>query len=225
MKSESDKDFHKRLQVVILETNKDPFVWAKEAGIPNATFNRIWNDAQIPKYDNLIKIAKFSGVSLDWLLLGKANKPADYSEASKESEFITIPRVDIQLAAGGGVLNGDHVEKLDEIPFTRQFLGRKLGRTKTDGLVILTADGDSMDPLISDGDLVMVDRKRNTLSDGVYAFVYGGMARVKKLRATLSGDIEVISQNPEYKDELLKRSELDDFHIIGKVVWCGHRFS
>ncbi|KZL27937.1 LexA repressor [Pseudovibrio sp. WM33] len=82
-----------------------------------------------------------------------------------------------------------------------------------------------MDPLIADGDLVMVDRKRNELSDGVYAFIYGGMARVKRLRPTIQGDVELISQNPEYKDELLKRADLEDFHIIGKVVWCGHRFS
>ncbi len=104
-------------------------------------------------------------------------------------------------------------------------MARKQGRTNTDGLVILIAKGDSMDPLIADGDLVMVDRKRNELSDGVYAFVYGGMARVKYLRPTLSGDIAVISQNPLHEKELLPRTDLEDFQITGKVVWCGHRFS
>ncbi|WP_244283449.1 S24 family peptidase [Pseudovibrio sp. Tun.PSC04-5.I4] len=141
-----------------------------------------------------------------------------------EAAFITIPRVDIRLAAGSGALNGDSITKVEEIPFTKGFLGGKLGKASADGLIILTAGGDSMDPLIADGDLVMVDKKRNILQDGVYAFVLAGMARVKRLRPTALGDLELISQNPEYENELLKRTDLEDFHIIGKVVWCGHRF-
>ncbi|SDR40288.1 S24 family peptidase [Pseudovibrio sp. Tun.PSC04-5.I4] len=225
MKSEIENEFQGRLGELIAKAGKDPFVWAKEVGIPGATFNRIWNESKIPKYDHLIRISEYSKVSLDWLLKGVQTSGADLPLASIEGKFITIPRVDVCLAAGSGALNGDSIEKMEDIPFTKSFLGGKLGKTSTDGLIILTADGDSMDPLIADGDLVMVDKKRNTLSDGVYAFVYGGLARVKYLRPTLQGDIEVISQNPIHDKELLKRADLQDFHIIGKVVWCGHRFS
>ncbi|MDX5595290.1 S24 family peptidase [Pseudovibrio sp. SPO723] len=225
LKSEIEIAFQQRMKDLISKTGKDPFVWAKEAGIPGATFNRIWNEAKVPKYDHLIRISEFAGVSLDWLLLGKNSKPIIGLAQPGGHEFITIPRVDVRLAAGTGALNGDHLEKVEEIPFTREFLGGKLGRTSQEGLIILTAQGDSMDPLIADGDLVMIDRKRNELSDGIYAFVLGGMARVKRLRPTALGDLELISQNPEYKDELLNRSDLEDFHVIGKVVWCGHRFS
>ncbi|KZL25642.1 LexA repressor [Pseudovibrio sp. Ad37] len=171
----------------------------------------------------LISISKTAGLDLNELVFGESSTGG--ASNVEGAGIITIPRVDIQLAAGSGALNGDSIEKVEDIPFTKGFLGGKLGRSSADDLIILTADGDSMDPLIADGDLVMIDKKRNTLSDGVYAFVYGGLARVKYLRPTLQGDIEVISQNPTHKDELLKRSDLEDFHIIGKVVWCGHRFS
>ncbi|KZK97318.1 MULTISPECIES: S24 family peptidase [unclassified Pseudovibrio] len=225
MKSEIEINFQKRLQELISETGKDPFVWAKDAGIPGATFNRMWNEAKIPKYDHLIRISEFSGASLDWLLTGKELPSLGGVSSSSSGGFTIIPRVDIRLAAGSGAFNGDSIERVEDIPFTKEFLGGKLGRSSSDGLIILTAGGDSMDPLIADGDLVMVDKKRNALQDGVYAFVYGGLARVKRLRPTIQGDVELISQNPEYKDELLNRADLEDFHIIGKVVWCGHRFS
>lgn len=76
MNSEIGKSgFHARLAEVI--GAEEPFAWAKRAGIPSATFDRIWNGRTIPKSDHLIRIAEFSGVTLDWLVLGKgeANSP------------------------------------------------------------------------------------------------------------------------------------------------------
>ncbi|WP_068006452.1 S24 family peptidase [Pseudovibrio axinellae] len=125
----------------------------------------------------LISTSKTAGLDLNELVLGESS--ANCSNAAEGASVISIPRVDIQLAAGCGALSGDSIEKVEDIPFTKDFLGGKLGRSSTDGLIILTADGDSMDPVIADGGLVMVDKKRNTLSDGVYAFVYGGLAPAK----------------------------------------------
>ncbi|SDR16055.1 S24 family peptidase [Pseudovibrio sp. Tun.PSC04-5.I4] len=199
---------------------------AEIAGVSVEQLNKwISGKVKVP-VEGVHSLAAGMDIDLSWVFTGvQALTSKPKANVTLKSDFTIIPRVNVHLAAGSGTLNGDTIENLEDIPFTKSFLGGKLGRTSTDGLIILTADGDSMDPLIADGDLVMVDKKRNTLSDGVYAFVYGGLARVKYLRPTLQGDIEVISQNPIHKDELLKRSELEDFHIIGKVVWCGHRFN
>ncbi|KZL27952.1 XRE family transcriptional regulator [Pseudovibrio sp. Ad37] len=211
--------FSERLKKLMGDDSRAEF--AEKCNISVGALRNYLNDG-MPSADKALRIARLFNVSIEWLIEGtqisKLNK-------AQSVDFITIPRVNVHLAAGGGSLNGDNIEKLEDIPFTKSFLGGKLGRSTAEGLIILTADGDSMDPLIADGDLVMVDKKRNTLSDGVYAFVYGGLARVKYLRPTIQGDVELISQNPIHKDELLKRSDLEDFHIIGKVVWCGHRFT
>ncbi|MDD7908608.1 S24 family peptidase [Pseudovibrio exalbescens] len=199
-------------------------LFAQKVGISEGTLRSIRKGSS-PTLETLLAICKGANVNIGWLTTGIGPMRPSDDQSTLPLNVITIPRVDVRLAAGTGALNGDHLETVEEIPFTREFLGGKLGRASQDGLIILTAQGDSMDPLIADGDLVMIDRKRNELADGVYAFVYGGMARVKRLRPTIQGDLELISQNPEYKDELLKRSDLEDFHIIGKVVWCGHRFS
>nr|WP_153039701.1 S24 family peptidase [Pseudovibrio sp. Ad37] len=198
--------------------------FAKKCGIGDSLIRKYLNGG-MPGLDKTVQIASACGVNLQWLATGEGPMHPGEERGVCSDDFISISRADVRLAAGGGSWNGDNLLVLDEIPFTREFLRRRLGRSNIDGLVILTADGDSMDPLIADGDLVMVDRNRDTLSDGIYAFVFAGMARVKRLRPTILGDIEVISENPIYKDELLKRSDLEDFHIIGKVVWCGHHFS
>ncbi len=214
--------FIKRLEEITKNVSARQF--AHSAGISEGTLRSVKKGSS-PTLETLLAICRAANVNIGWLSTGEGPMRSGETDQPQKTKFITIPRVDICLAAGSGALNGDSIEKVEDIPFTNEFLGGKLGRTSADGLIILTAGGDSMDPLISDGDLVMVDRKRNMLQDGVYAFVYGGLARVKYLRPTLQGDIEVISQNPIHKDELLKRTDLDDFHIIGKVVWCGHRFS
>nr|WP_321460445.1 S24 family peptidase [uncultured Cohaesibacter sp.] len=218
MNSEIENSFKSRLVELVERSNMEPFAWAKAAGIPGATFNRIWNEGTIPKSEHLIRISEFADVSIDWLLKGK-------EFTTGNSAFIGIPRYDASLSAGNGFWNIETASVLDHIPFTAEFLRRRLGRSNPDDLIILTANGDSMEPLIGDADLVMVDRKKNELTDGICAFVLNGMARVKRLRQTLNGDLEVMSENPLYDKELLKKEELANFQLIGKVVWCGHHFA
>jgi len=63
--------FHQRLALLI--GTEEPFRWAKRMGIPSATFARIWNNYDIPKHEHLCRIAQRCAVSLDWLLMGKAD--------------------------------------------------------------------------------------------------------------------------------------------------------
>ncbi len=62
--------FHQRLTLLI--GTQEPFRWAKQIGIPAATFDRIWNKHDIPKHDHLCRIAKACGVSVDWQLTGES---------------------------------------------------------------------------------------------------------------------------------------------------------
>lgn len=64
--------FRERLGSLIGEEN--PFVWAKRKGISSATFNRMWNEGQIPKVETLAKVVEGTAASLDWLLLGRGTQ-------------------------------------------------------------------------------------------------------------------------------------------------------
>jgi len=56
----------------ILMNGERPYTWSKKVGIEKGLFQYYWQKGKIPTYDNLIKIQKYSGCSLDWLLTGKS---------------------------------------------------------------------------------------------------------------------------------------------------------
>lgn len=60
--------FRSRLGQIV--GSQDPFAWAKNAGIPSSTWDRVWNHGLIPKAATLVKIAEASGQTVDWLIKG-----------------------------------------------------------------------------------------------------------------------------------------------------------
>ncbi|MEQ8605146.1 MAG: S24 family peptidase [Marivibrio sp.] len=142
-------------------------------------------------------------------------------ESHSESDTPRVPRYDLALAAGHGSFI-DRAELLDHIPFTQAFLRRKLGRSSTDGLVMLDARGDSMEPTIGDGDLVMIDTRERDLQGGLMAFVLHDVAYIKRLRPLMAGGLEIVSDNAElYPAERLGQQDLADLQVIGRVRWVG----
>lgn len=55
----------------ILMNGEPPYRWAKKAGIYKGLFQYYWQNGKIPAVDTLIKIQKYSGCSLDWLITGQ----------------------------------------------------------------------------------------------------------------------------------------------------------
>ena len=98
---------------------------------------------------------------------------------------------------------------------------RDIGRSKPDDLVIVHAEGDSMEPLIADGARVMVDTRDTRLREGIFAFRVGDELRVKRLRRLGSDAIELLSENPRYEPEILAEDRLRDFAILGRVLWVA----
>lgn len=145
--------------------------------------------------------------------------PGEDLEGPIKSNFMGVPRYDAHLAAGGGAFN-ERAKVIDYIPFTREFMANKLGRSSAEGLVVLEARGDSMEPTIGGGDLVLIDQHLTGLSDGIIAFVLDDTALVKRVRSSPDG-VEVISDNHMYPPYRLEQNRLDELHVIGRVRWIG----
>ncbi len=62
--------FRDRLKLLMKEDK--PYTWARKVGIEKGLFQYYWQKGKIPTYENLLKIQRYSGCSLDWLLTGKA---------------------------------------------------------------------------------------------------------------------------------------------------------
>ena len=122
---------------------------------------------------------------------------------------------DIRLAAGSGI----HVEQDGEVrdlAFREDWL-RSLGLAPQ-SLVAVRSDGDSMSPRIQDGDLLLINTAMRSPQNGkIYAFTQGRKGRVKRLYKTDRG-LRVVSDNPDYPEEIITPDRIDGFHIIGRVI-------
>lgn len=192
--------------------------FARRCGFSVGALKNYLTKGTIPSADKAMQIADVCGVRLEWLIHGTGPK---YAEAPQASPYSEVPRYDLALAAGYGSFI-DRAELLDHIPFTQAFLRRKLGRSSTDGLVMLDARGDSMEPTIGDGDLVMIDTRETDLQGGLMAFVLHDAAYIKRLRPLMAGGLEIASDNADlYPAERLSQEDLADIQIIGRVRWVG----
>lgn len=90
----------------------------------------------------------------------------------------------------------------------------------------LSVKGDSMEPKISEGDIVIV-RRQQTVENGEYAVVLVGNndATVKKFYR-LDNGIKLISTNPSYDPFFYTIEEVDTLpvEVIGKVVELRAKF-
>lgn len=139
-------------------------------------------------------------------------------------DYVTIPLCNAQGSVGGG--SGVNAEQIvDFLLFKRLWLRTELRAAPAD-LFLITVQGESMEPTLSKGDTVLVDRRYpQDVRDGIYALRMGGTVLIKRLQCMPGGVFKVSSDNPAYQPFEVKASELqgEDFAIIGRVVWMGRR--
>ncbi len=138
------------------------------------------------------------------------------------AEYAAIPRFEAELAAGAGQTNDQDVV-IETFAFRRDWLKRI--PVSPSNACLVKVRGDSMEPLLHDQDMVLIDRSRRTVRPGkVYALTDGGAARVKRLERPDDDTLVLRSDNPSYPLEFRRGSGLEEISILGQVVWSGHTF-
>lgn len=204
------RGFAERLEAALGAREKG--VIARRARIAPSTFTKYLAGGSEPGAFKVARLAESLGVSLTWLLTGQGLPNAE------AAGYVGVPIYDVRLAAGTASFS-EGARIVGEAPFDYQLI-RQLGRTNADGLGVLTAEGDSMEPTIPDGARVLVDLKDTRLREGIFGFRFDGELRVKRLRRVGEG-VEIISDNPRYEPERLEGTDLERFAVIGRVWWVG----
>jgi phage repressor protein C with HTH and peptisase S24 domain len=132
--------------------------------------------------------------------------------------YVLLPRVEARAAAGhGSGLDSDQV--VDFLAFSEDWVRNTLHRRPAN-LALLEATGDSMDPTIRDGDVLLVDTSvRDIQSSRVYVLQVNGALLVKRIQVRLDGSLVVKSDNPSYEAEVVRPDERNPLRIVGQVVW------
>lgn len=145
--------------------------------------------------------------------------PADLPNLAERFAFVR--RYDVRASAGNGALTtADELEGGDFVAFRADWLHR-IGVSPRQAEVLI-AIGDSMEPTIRDGDLLLIDRSFDRPKDnGIYVLVLGGMVLVKRIQTRRDGSVVLLSDNQRYENEVVPADELPDLKVEGRVRWFG----
>lgn len=145
---------------------------------------------------------------------------ADFLRPAPAGDAIRIAHYDVRTALGSGQVVPDYPEMMADIVVSRLHL-QELGVTYKDPahLKMLTGHGQSMAPTIQHLDPMIVDASiREFEGDGIYSFVWQGHFYTKRLQVADAEHFEMISDNPNHKDRLIR---IDETYIQARVllVW------
>ena len=131
-----------------------------------------------------------------------------------DAAMIAVRRIDAAAYAGPGGLVEDDRDAGDERIDAR--VVRRLG-VEPAALTMITARGDSMEPLIHDGDALFVDTGDRRLSSraGVFVLRIDDALLVKRV-ARIGLEVRVTSDNPATPAIALLRA--DRVEVVGRVV-------
>ncbi len=164
--------------------------------------------------DDRRKLAQFFAVPESELGASEGNSSAP---SPPRGDWLEVPRLPLGAAAGPGAMAVDEAP-FDSFRFSRRWL-RDQGLSGAQ-LSAIRVQGDSMEPLLHDGDEILVDRAQRSLRDGIHVVRLGDALMVKRLAAAGPGRATLLSQNFQYPPVEVA---LDELEIVGRVVWKSGR--
>lgn len=182
--------------------------FAKAIGVPYSSLTDWINGNTYPRIDKIQKMADFFGIDKSDLV--------EQRNAQKKVEAIRIPVLG-RVAAGIPIEMVEDVIDWEEIDDATAKLGT---------IFALSIKGDSMEPRIVSGDVVIVRQQDDAESgDIVIVSVNGDDATCKRLRKYKDG-IELVPSNPSYSPIFFSNDEIiaKPVKILGKVIELRGKF-
>lgn len=186
-------------------------------GVGKSTVRK-WENGIIAnmRRDNIAKLAEVFGVSPAYLIGSNSTDTPDLDYGKKKKKGITINVL-------GRVAARIPIEAVEDIIDTEEISEDMAATGEFFGLRI---HGDSMEPRMSEGDVVIV-RKQEDAESGeiVIAMVNGCDATCKRLKKYTDG-IMLLSNNPKYEPMVFSKEEIETkpVRIIGRVVELRAKF-
>ena len=179
-----------------------PLHVVSELGIAAGSITK-WKNGTIPSTKNIQKIANYFHVESEYFFV-------DHDHSANKKEILRIP-VYGQVAAGIPIEAIEDIEDYEEVDAYTVPHGEYMA---------LRIKGHSMEPKISDGDVVIVRRQPDVDSgDIAVVLVNGDDATVKRIKKSPQG-VTLIPSNPAYEPMYYSNKEIESLpvQILGRVV-------
>lgn len=202
----------------IRELRKNRCMTMKElgavVGLAESTISQYETGKREPDNETLLRLGEFFNTSVDYLL-------------GRETVIDGLPEPSVPgskwIPVLGTIPAGTPVEAIEDILDYEEITPQMASQGEHFALKI---KGQSMEPKISDGDVVIV-RKQDDCENGEIAVVLvnGDEATVKRIKKRPEG-LMLIPNNPAYEPMFYSNAEIESLpvRIIGKVVELRAKF-
>lgn len=216
---QSEKSELMRIQQLLEDRQRDWAWLERTTGIPRSTVSDI-RKRGVRRVEYALAIADALDTTLDYLLGGRDGLSGK-SESGREvagNSVATVPEYDIEVAAGAGRFSLDRATPVSFWPFPTAWLAQFGAGAE---LKLVSVAGDSQEPELSDGDLVMIDASARRLRDGMHVVRLADALLIKRVQIQ-GGTVRLKSANTAYDDIVVDMAaEGDQFEILGRAVWAG----
>lgn len=239
------KGFAKRMEALIGRESYKSF--SRRVGVSDAVLRKYVTGETMPSVGQVSQICGHEPRLFLWLCLGIGEQPEEvtvlpevprYVQAGQDKEpavssesvsindklqdYTLVDCYQVFASAGFGATVSDEL-KTEPMAFRTDWL-KKEGLAP-ERLAVIRAKGDSMEPTISNNDIILVNLcNGDALRDGLYVLRIGDSLLVKRLQFDVLGGIKVISDNPGYETQVVTKDQRADVHIVGRVAWAGKKF-
>lgn len=208
------------------QTGKSATAVAVELNISRGTVSAWKNRGTTPQRDILQKIADYFDVTVDYLLNGEPTVSSQISNMdiiypkiyanNPSPNFIRIPVLG-RVAAGIPINAVEEIIGWEEVPEDW---------TRRGEIFALQIKGDSMEPRISEGDIVICRKQSDVKTNDIAIVIINGDDATCKKVVKHSDGITLISLNQKYPPMQFSNKEIQELpvSILGKVIELRAKF-
>jgi phage repressor protein C with HTH and peptisase S24 domain len=227
MKNEGLNEFVRGLKVLMDRDGWKMKPLSLAAGMGDTGVRDMFRYNSAPKVTTAHALAQAMGTTIDEIIRagGGAEQQASQATAAYVENGLPAPPglklvsvYDVTASAGDGL-----IVDFERIVYSLAFPPNYLKRITTSdprNLTIISVKGDSMEPTLSDDDIVMLDMSKTSLSyEGLFVIRVYDVLHVKRLSHSRPGYVMVISDNSALYPA--REYSLEDVKVVGKVLWSG----
>jgi hypothetical protein len=218
------KTISKRLQKAVEYGLENYPISARQASMAVVGHDGLIRDIKagiIPSADRLE--ALFDFLDLEFYFGPKRYAEPELVTTIGSDDFTPVRVYTAEASAGPGLLNPEE-DRIGTLAFKRTWL-QQIGLNPAKSS-ILRVKGDSMEPTIKDGSIILVDeQKKQPVGNSIFAFIEDDELRIKRLDVIDGGKSKVLtitSDNPDYPSEVRINSDINKLRVLGQVVWTGY---
>lgn len=198
----------KNLTAILADKGMKQVDLAKLLGCTETTVSNWCLGLKAPRMNRIDQIAAVLGVTREDLLTENQQTRRVPSNLIPMPEMVRLPVVG-KIACGTPILAQENIEAFYQAP--------KEWRAN----MYLTCQGDSMEPLIKNGDMVAIREQQDAETDEIVAIMEldsgDGFATLKKLKKR-PDRVELWPLNPDYEPIIYLKEEINNLRIIGLAV-------